>query len=233
MKKTLLLAAFALAGTFAYAQKPSQGDKTVETSILLQTGTAPVSFATPNLRLRYFIADDLAARVNFVYESFKSTDNFTENADGTGGTGSAVAKSSSFTFAPGIEKHFEGTSRLSPYVGGVLGLTFAGASEEWENSANGTSYTKDVKATVEGANTSGDVAGTGIGVSLVLGADYYITDALYLGAEILWGWETVSIKESTTTVTAAGGASTKTVTQGGSASGFGIATSGVRLGWKF
>jgi hypothetical protein len=185
------------------------------------------------LRLRYFIADDLAARVSFVYESFKETTNFTENADGTGGKGSAVAKGSSFTFAPGIEKHFEGTSKLSPYVGGVLGLTFEGASEEWENSANGTSYTKDVKATVEGANTSGGVAGTAIGVSLVLGADYYITEALYLGAEVLWGWQTVSIKESTTSVTAAGGATTKTVTPEGGISGFGIATSGVRLGWKF
>jgi outer membrane protein W len=232
MKKTLLLAAFALAGTFAFAQKPASGDKTVETSILLQTGTAPVSFATPNLRLRYFIADDLAARVSFVYESFKSTENFTEKTDGTGGTGSVVTKASSFTFAPGIEKHFEGTSRLSPYVGGVLGLTFNGASEEWENS-DGTKYAKDVKATIDGANTNGDAAGTAIGVSLVLGADYYITDGLYLGAEVLWGWETVSIKESTTTLTAAGGATTKIVTPEGSASGFGILTSGVRLGWKF
>jgi outer membrane protein W len=233
MKKTLLLAAFALAGTFAFAQKPASGDKTVETSILLQTGTAPISFATPNLRLRYFIADDLAARVNFLYESSKVVGNFTENTDGTGGKGSATTKYSNFTFSPGIEKHFEGTSKLSPYVGGVLALSFMGASEEWENSANGTSYTKDVKATIDGANTDGDNAGSAIGVGLVLGADYYVTDALYLGAEILWGWETASLKESTTTVTAAGGASTKTVAQGASASGFGIMTSGVRLGWKF
>lgn len=231
MKKTLLLAAFALAGTFAFAQKPASGDKTVETSILLQTGTAPISFATPNLRLRYFIADDLAARVNFLYASTKSVSNFSANPDGTGGDGSATEKSSTFTFSPGIEKHFEGTSKLSPYVGGVLGLSFMGASEEWENSANGTSYTNGAKATIDGGNSSGDMAGTAIGVSLVLGADYYVTDALYLGAEVLWGWSTMSGKDVTTEIT--NGATVKTITPGGSSSGFGIATSGVRLGWKF
>jgi hypothetical protein len=232
MKKTLLLATLSLASAFAFAQKPSSGNKTVETSILLQTGTAPIQFITPNLRLRYFITNDLAARVSFLYESTKLTENFIENQDGTGGKGSSTIKSSSFTFAPGIEKHFKGVSRLSPYMGGVFGLTLNGASEEWENS-DGDSYEKDVKATFKGVNSLEGFAATIIDVNLVLGADYYITDGLYLGAEILWGWQTVSIKESTITMSVGGNPAVQAVTPEGSASGFGINNSGIRLGWKF
>lgn len=233
MKKTILSLAMVAMGVAAFAQKPAAGDKTIETSLLFQTGTAPVSLFTPNLRARYFIADGLAARVEFVYESDKTTTNFNENADGTGGKGSAVAKSSSFTFAPGIEKHFAGTEKFSPYVGATIPLVFAGASEEWENSANGTTFTQGASATVDGANTAGDRAGMGIGVNLVLGADYYFTDAIYLGAEIAWGWASVTAKEATTTAKATGVADVKTILPEAKVSGFGIATSGIRLGWKF
>ncbi|MCU0441740.1 MAG: hypothetical protein MUE96_05025 [Bacteroidia bacterium] len=233
MKKTILSLAMVAMGVAAFAQKPAAGDKTIETSLLFQTGTAPISLFTPNLRARYFIADGLAARVEFVFESDKTTTNFTENADGTGGKGSAVAKSSSFTFAPGIEKHFAGTEKFSPYVGATIPLVFAGASEEWENSANGTTYTQGVNATIDGATSGGIRAGSSIGVNLVLGADYYFTDAIYLGAEIQWGWATSTDKESTTTVKVPNTPDAKTVTPEAKASGFGIATSGIRLGWKF
>jgi hypothetical protein len=243
MKKTLLVAAFALAGSIAFAQKPSAGDKTVETSILFQTGTAPVSFFTPNLRGRYFLSDDLALRVSFLFESNKETFNFTEKPDGTGGKGFTTNKTSSFTFAPGIEKHFEGTSKLSPYIGGVLGLTLDGASSEWDNTLDGgNTFTNGTKFKVDGATVDYvdgpdpinlvALAGPSIGVSLVLGADYYVTDALYIGAEVLWGWQTSSSKEVTIESTTGAGTN-KSVLPKSSQSGFGIATSGLRLGWKF
>ena len=54
MKKTLLVAAFALAGSFAFAQKPSAGNKTAEVNLNFQTGTAPIGYNLPaELRLRY------------------------------------------------------------------------------------------------------------------------------------------------------------------------------------
>jgi hypothetical protein len=73
----------------------------------------------------------------------------------------------------------------------------------------------------------------GIGVNLVLGADYYFTDAIYLGAEIQWGWASVTLNEATTTVKATGAPDAKEIDQEAKVSGFGIGTSGIRLGWKF
>lgn len=233
MKKMILSLAMVAMGVAAFAQKPAAGDKTLETQLLFQTGTAPISLFTPNIRARYFLADDLAVRVSFVFESDKTTANFNENADGTGGKGEAVAKSSAFTFAPGIEKHFAGTEKFSPYIGATIPLVFQGASEEWKNSTNGTTFTNGTNATIDGANSAGFRAGSSIGVNLVFGGDYYFTDAIYLGAEFQWGWATTTLKESTTTVKTTGLPDAKTINPEDKQSGFGIATAGIRLGWKF
>lgn len=71
-----------------------------------------------------------------------------------------------------------------------------------------------------------------IGVDLILGADFYVTESLYVGAEILWGWSTMTMKEEVTEIKSSG-ATTKVVDPEAKLSGFGIGTSGIRLGWKF
>lgn len=224
--------AMVAAGAAAYAQKPAAGDYTLETQLNFQTGTAPISLFTPNVRARYFLSEDMAARVEFLFASSSETNTFGENPDGTGATGEQKIKSSQFTFAPGIEKHLAGTDKLSPYFGASLPLTFLGASEEWTD-FNGGGYQKDAKGTIEGGNSNGDVAGMSIGVNLIFGADYYFTDAIYIGGEFAWGWAMASTKDETTKVTIPPGAEATTVNLGGKSSGFGIATSAVRLGVKF
>lgn len=236
MKKLLLSIAMVAAGAAAYAQKPASGDITLETQLNFQVGNAPISIFTPNVRARYFINPGLAGRLQFLLATSSTTLEFAENNDGTGATGEVKRKSSSFTFRPGIEKHFTGTSKLSPYVGAELDLTFRSASEEWTNS-DGEDYVKDQKRKLEGTNSDitdpDDNAGSRIGINLIFGTDYYFTESIYVGGEFTWGWGINTFKDITDTQTVPPSAESKSVTLGGSSSGFGILTSAVRLGVKF
>ena len=220
------------AGAAAYAQKPASGDITLETQLNFQVGDAPISIFTPNVRARYFINPGLAGRLQFLLATTSRTDNFSENNDGTGASGELKRKTSTFTFRPGIEKHFTGTAKLSPYVGAELDLTFNGASEEWTNT-DGNDYVKDQKRKVENGTSTGARASNRIGVNLIFGADYYFTESIYVGGEFTWGWGITNTKDITDTQTVPPAAETKAVDVGGSNSGFGIVTSAVRLGIKF
>jgi len=166
MKKLLLVAGIALFGFNANAQeanKPVAGNVTTE--IAVQGLINNMSFNIQDqafgngamFKARYFKTENLAYRAlvfaNIQSETTKATpDDLKENTFGLG-------------VGFGVEKHFTGTDRLSPYVGvdGILGFDSSKATQ-------GSNETK-------GPNTFR------IGVRGVFGADYYVAKKLYLGVE--------------------------------------------------
>jgi opacity protein-like surface antigen len=105
-------------------------------------------------------------------------------------------KSFSFSLRPGYEKHFEGTDRLSPYVGGELVFsttTTTTISEDW----NGTNARPEEGAVWETTTTDGS---TTFGLNLVAGTDFYFADNIYLGAELGFGFAKTNEKDSETEV---------------------------------
>lgn len=234
MKKTLLLAAFAFAGAFAYAQKPGAGDKTAEVSFT-GAGLNSFNYAVPELRFRYFIADNMAIRARLSLGSSSNTDKETVDV---AGTKIDVERKTSSGFnlgiAPGIEMHFAGTDKLSPYYGAQLNLNLGGATTtEYTNALGGApgawaGVAKDNKATNKAGSTFG------LGVSAFMGADYYITDGVFVGGEFglgIFGLSSTGEGENSTTT---GG--TTTTTKTGTSSSFdlfGVTAGGVRLGFRF
>ena len=92
-------------------------------------------------------------------------------------------------FRPGVEYHFDGTKRLSPYVGGELILGFGSnkytteslnASDEIQTSTikNGTRDFNNQYLPWSYAN------GFSVGAGLISGFDYYIAENLFIGLEI-------------------------------------------------
>jgi hypothetical protein len=230
MKKTLLTLTAALVGTFAFAQKPVMGSKTAEVVLNLQTGTSGISYNLPGeLRLRYFMADKMAIRARIGLGSTSSTDKVS-NAAGT--TTAEIKKSSGFDImlAPGIEKHFAGTSKLSPYYGAQLMFGYStGASTEVSNANNPTPTTGSVNSGDSYKSTDGSNLGLGLG--LLLGADYYVTDGIFVGGEMGLGlFNMTSAGDGTEKVNS----DPETKTLGGSTFDlFGVTTGGVRLGFRF
>lgn len=241
MKKTILSLAFVAMGIAAFAQKPVAGDKTAEFNLSFQTGTAPVSYGlgstalagTPELRLRYFIADDMAVRVKIGLGSSSTTTKQTATIGGSEVTAETKANTGfGVALTPGIEKHFAGSSRLSPFVGAELPIGFgSGATNEVSN----------------GDNAAGTPTGNGdsfkskagsqfnIGLRLVMGADYYIADGLYLGLEGGLGiFSLSSTGDATINSTTSGVVAPEFKTPGSSAMNlFGAYATSVRIGYKF
>jgi len=225
MKKKVLLVAAIAAGIFTTNElnaqdfKPAGGEKNIEVNFA-PLGGNPISMN--NLRFRYFASSDIAYRLGFSVSS-STTKDITAN-QGPNSDIDLEDKTSSFGFSinPGIEKHFEGTDRLSPYVGAVLNFSTVSTTRT-EESLNGS----DVVET-EIKNPNNDDA-TNIGLNLVLGADWYFSKHIYMGTEVGFGFLSSSIKDTETS----GGGATIT-TPNGSEFNFGPNfNSSIRLGFLF
>jgi len=165
--------------------KPAGGEKNIEVNFT-PLGGNPISIN--NLRFRYFKSSDMAFRIGFnLTSNSETTKTLGANADGKG---ELEAKESSFGFGLnlGVEKHFAGSDRLSPYVGAELGFSMVNNTE--------TGQAWDGTKTVEGEETSGS---TTFGLNLVLGADYYFSSHIYMGTEVGFGFSTTSEADTETT----------------------------------
>lgn len=169
MKNRLALLALAFGFTFAaHAQsaeeatlKPTAGNKTIEVGVSLNGG-----INGHQLRLRKFTGNELAFRYGAsIYYDY---DKIAEN------TSSSTLR---LSFAPGMEKHFAGTKRLSPYVGFAVPLGF------------GISHYQDEAVEVKGATSAtnpGSCNRNYLSARLngLAGVDVYIIKNLYIGFEV-------------------------------------------------
>lgn len=220
MKKlalSVLAVAFA-AVSAANAQdfKPTEGNVTADLGVfsngIFAAGISPVNLLDGMLKGRYFLADDMAIRGAFGIGNSTNVDTSVANI---------VNKQSQSTFAltGGIEKHFAGTERLSPYVGCDLGITSSSSKTTHTDKQNSANNSSIKTAPV-----------FGIGVSALFGADYYIAKKLYLGVEAGLRFGQTFTGKSTTTV----GTTTTTSEPQGSASAFNAGLlAGFKIGFVF
>ena len=199
MKKIFMVAALtATSIVAAQAQnefKPKAGDVTTDVSLFANglfsnptalykgnvasgasVGTNSGSFNLNSvgvLKGRYFFQDNLALRLSLGLSapSVKKTTEQPNNNE------VEKYRSSTIYFGVGVEKHFAGTDRLSPYVGAELHL-----------GSYSTNYEKNVTQTigtsVKTTNTQIKTApGFTFGGGLFMGADYYIAPKVFLGLE--------------------------------------------------
>lgn len=225
MKKlAILVGAIALTGS-TFAQKATT-DSPFSLEGQLGFNASTLSFNAPAIRFRYFVADNIAARLTLGIANSSETFNYyeTENTN-AGASGTEVNKVGGWNVAIGGEYHFAGTDRLSPY-GGLDILVGGGKStNDWTN-YDGFGYTADYTRAIE-AKTSA------FGVNLVAGADYYFAENFYLGMELGLGFMSETVKAGTD-VTTTGGVSVTSTSNEEKYSGFGNNFIGnFRLGWRF
>ena len=143
--------------------KPTAGAKSFEVNFSPFSGS-PIGINY--LRGRLFVSDNTAYRAGVNLSIYSSDPN------------------SSFELgvAPGIEQHFAGTSRLSPYIGAELALGLRSASANYE--AGGS----NVK--VSGAFADVDHYSRGFfkfGLNGVIGCDFYFAKNIFMGFEAGYG----------------------------------------------
>lgn len=213
MKNFILLSLFICLISYTQAQdyKPAGRSITAEVNF----NPAPNSLLNIDyLKARYFINPDFAIRSGFSLEfDHNAVDNNTsENSFG-------------FSIVPGIEKHFKGTDRLSPYIGAELDLGLLNS---------GTTSTADGNTvTISGGwmDTTGNITHRGyfrFGLNAVAGVDYYFTPHFYAGLEFGFGFRMISWSDVYSSD------ATSDVNKGGTTLSFGPSINhAIRLGFVF
>lgn len=179
MKKHLIIAGTLLmfaATSNAQDFKPTEGSKNLEFQFA-PLGGSPINIS--GIRYRKFSSTTEAMRINaFLGYSREST---IKQEDGDNQK-RLVDRESQFTInlRPGIEKHFEGTDRLSPYYGGEIDLGYTRTVNRKQTQAGAD------KVVTERRINDGD-ANWRFGLNAVAGFDYYFAKHLYIGAELGFG----------------------------------------------
>jgi hypothetical protein len=234
MRSAFILATLLLIGGI-WAQKPTGGTVTAEVGLqgaINNIAIAPIGGA----RLRYFLGDNLAARLSLNLQSQSQTRRIFENPDGTGGVGEEKNTFFLFGFRPGVEYHFAGGEKLSTFAGAQLILDITSAKTTRNNYSynivGDPIYFPNYTRTEDGRSALG-AKGTTFGLGLYSGFDWYFTEKVYLGIE--WGLNFLRTSYSDVTIkTSIAGITTETKQAGGRAGDLLINTVGVlRLGYQF
>ncbi|MDO6390509.1 hypothetical protein Q4E40_10265 [Pontibacter sp. BT731] len=141
--------------------KPNVGDITTEVAVNLEHG---IFLNGGQLRVRKFTAENKALRLG-------TSLNYDFSKQGEESSGSTF----SISIAPGIEKHFAGTNRLSPYIGAELPIGFRSSRAE------------SADYIIEGSTNSNGYEGRSnfnIGLNGLAGVDYYFAPRFYVGFEV-------------------------------------------------
>ncbi len=219
----IFVGALSLSGTM-FAQKATK-ENPFSLEGQLSYNTSSLSFNAPSLRMRYFLADDLAARVSLSLNNSSTKDYYYELADNKGGEGTEINKSSLTMISLGAEKHFAGTDKLSPYVGADFVYGMGNNSAKWDK-FDGAGYAADFTAAAKAPISM-------LGLNIVAGTDYYFAENFYVGLELGIGFQSMSEKASEFTFTT-GGTTTTTLSEPSKSSSFGNNFIGnARLGWRF
>ena len=242
MKKSIvLLALLATTGFGASAQKgklaaffdsdglkPKQGKVTTEFGLTggILNSDFTLNEGTGNLlKFRYFVKDKLALRLGANIGINNRTENFYTNVSSKEGFLKTV--NSAVLINLGIEKHFDGTRRLSPFVGADILFGMNTLSRETENS-DGNRFVDNLMITETGPSSFG------MGLRGVIGADYYIAKHVFIGVEAGLGLMYAKAGEIKTTVTLNNSTTVNTRNSEGSNFNLGAnMVSGVRIGFVF
>ncbi len=188
--------------------KTKARDWTTELNVNLLQGELKLNNAVDQLKVRYFITGNLAIRAAFDFSNKRIEESSVNNYGIDPYSIISIMKKTSLGMNLGIEKHFAGTKRLSPYLGAEVAFTDKLLTHIVE--------TSDRINTVDGAWASGvltiantypyrlnqfqEKASLSAGVNLLAGFDYYFSEKIYLGYEMIYSlnylvYPTISVTE--------------------------------------
>lgn len=158
-------------------------------------GNLNLNNSSGQFKLRRFYDNNRALRIAISVNYLKDNNN-AESDYGRDPYESSLRRSSiSTTFSLGTERHFEGTRRLSPYIGWEVSLGLKKSKQVEKNNST--------KVTVEGAWAVTETYFDGsyhytmikypergfwsLGANFVTGFDFYMSKGFYLGYEVAFG----------------------------------------------
>lgn len=202
MKKKIFFLALALTATTGlFAQKQTGGEKNLEVQFSPLSGS-PIS--SNGIRYRMFTSESSAIRIGIGLGGSKVTTVNSQASEYVGVTTTALdalydyERSFNFSIRPGYEIHFDGTDRLSPYIGAelIIGIGRNSIEREFFGGNSQTQIDNNEVQNFAVYTLTRKEGTTTIGLGAVAGVDYYIADNLYLGAEIGFGLQRSTLRDA-------------------------------------
>lgn len=203
--------------------KAKQDNITFEGILNLQLMNQPLGIKFEEIKVRYFISEKRAYRGRGMITM--SSINKTISGD-NGESAKIYETNQSFTLGGGVEQHIKSKNNLSPYWG--VELLFSISSK----TVNGTN-TDDASTFKKGYIYNSSITEQGVYAGGIVGIDYYINSNFYLGTEIRYGYESVSLGNLDKSIMSPTGTLITGESLGTNSSLDLNYTNGIRLGYKF
>ena len=243
MKKVLLGLGLVISGSLM-AQKPASADSKFSLEGLINyNANDGMNWTAPSLRMRYFVNDNIAARLQFGFggdgssvASMPSKETHTYvDASNASNTGTVEIDRGQWDMKIGGEYHLKGTDRMSPYFAGTIGFGKGSEKQTWTNvfySDPNDPSSPLAYANGFSANASGGFSTFSWGLGA--GFDYYVVENLYVGMEFNLTSTKVSEDNTESTVTTPlGEIKSSTPCSTYSYTNIGAAHGSIRIGWRF
>ncbi len=168
---------------------------------------------------KYFLSNDMALRGSLQIASASQTVPANPPAGLPGQDGSTSALQLGLSGI--LEYHLTTKSRVSPYIGGGIGVSYT--TTESKNAVVGGGLQTTVKNDAAGENIGGMnfAAGFAFSIGAVAGVEFFATKELSISAEYMLGFETNSRLDQEVST-----GSTTTTTEVGGLSAFGVKSAG-------
>ncbi|MRX46411.1 hypothetical protein [Pedobacter puniceum] len=216
--------------------KANKGTFSTELNVNPFNGQVNLNNSLNQIKVRYFISDLIALRLGLNVNVIKDLED-NNNPYGTNPFRYYYEKKSTKTSVNfGLEKHFKGTKRLSPYFGVDVSLENFSASSDFDNQQL-TLNTKNIWIIVNSNNQQtfyslNNRAYFQYGLNVFTGFDYYISKNFFFGYELGYGFAHIAYK--TPEINSSG--STNVNFYSSEYTSFNVGTrllNGIRLGYNF
>ncbi len=192
--RTILIFAIMLIPIAAFTQdslKFMPNAWATEVNVNLLNGNISLNSSLNQIKIRKFVSSSLAYRLAFNFKNI----NQSSESNLTNPYYSIKTSYKRQTFENninlGFEKHYNGTKRLSPYIGAELSFSIKKSSQDIEENNLKTEvsgcwydyscsgYWCSIVTTERGYNS--------LGINIVSGVDFYVSKNLFVGFEFLYG----------------------------------------------
>jgi hypothetical protein len=203
--------------------KAKKDNITFEGILNLQLMNQPLGIKFEEIKVRYFVSEKRAYRGRGMI----TMSSVNKTITGINGESAKVYETEqSFTLGGGVEQHIKSKNDISPYWGYELLFSINSNTVTGTNTDDATTFKKGY--TYNSSNTAQAIYFGGI-----LGMDYYLNINFYIGTEIRYGYQSISLGNLEKSVIGPAGTTTTGESLGTNSSLSMSYTNGIRLGYKF
>ncbi len=218
--------------------KPAAKSVLTELNVNPFKGDINLNNSLNQIKLRYFTTENVALRLGFNVSNINKLDDFNVPYGTNPQRYKDERKSTTLGLNLGVERHFIGSKRVSPYIGADFSIENKSSTQELINGQSNVNVKNGwFNNTSQNTNNPSPMlteqAYTSFGVNIVSGFDFYIVKNFFFGYEFNLGFKSTKFKTPEVTVSGGSGNNLNQDQQSTTFSFGPKLMNGIRVGYMF